>query len=177
MTLTRPNNRFLVVSYAMIKRLRFAALNGLIILFAVSLLPGADEFAAAQDIFGRIVGTITDSSGGMVPNVKVTITNEATRVPRVMTADKNGYFVADELQAGSYTVTVEQRGFKTVKKEGNVLTAGGRLTVDLRLEVGALTETVTVVATGDAVNTTSGEISTTITEQQVLDMALNQRHY
>ena len=57
------------------------------------------------------------------------------------------------------------------------MSAGGRLTVDLRLQVGAVTETVTVTATGETVNTTSGEISTTITQQQVLNMALNQRHY
>ena len=49
--------------------------------------------------------------------------------------------------------------------------------MDLRLELGSVTETITVTASGDTVNTTSGEISTTITEQQVLNMALNQRHY
>jgi hypothetical protein len=149
----------------------------LTILFAGSLFPGAVEFAVAQDIFGRIVGTVTDPSGSTVPGVKVTVVNEATQVSREVLADKNGYFVAEELTAGTYSLIAEKASFKRSTKKGNELTAGGRLTVDLRLEVGAVTETVTVTATGDTVNTTSGEISTTITEQQVLNMALNQRHY
>ncbi len=144
---------------------------------ALFLLAGTVEFAIAQDIFGRIVGTVTDSSGATVPDVKVTIVNEATLISRNVTADKNGYFAADELPAGTYTVTAEQTGFKTTTKRGNALSAGGRLTVDLSLQVGVVTETVTVTANGDTVNTTSGEISTTITQQQALSLALNQRHY
>ena len=151
---------------------RLFAILGMLLLLAV---PGTR--VNAQDIFGRIAGTITDSSGAVVANAKITFTNESTQISREVTADKNGYFVADQLPAGTYSVTGEQAGFKTTKKEGNVLTAGGRLTVDLSLQVGAVTEVVTVTATGDTINTTSGEISTTITQQQVLDMALNQRHY
>src|SRR6266436_2534131 len=173
MILLRPENHFSTICRGTTSRLRPAALNSLMILFAVSLLFGALEFAVAQDIFGRIVGTVTDSSGGAVPNVKVTIVNEATKVPRALTADKNGYFVADSLPVGTYTVTAEQKGFKTTEKVGNVLVAGGRLTVDLGMEVGAVTETVHVEAIGDTVNTTSGEISTTIDFQQMQNMAFN----
>jgi len=177
MIVARPKNDFSPISYGTRKRFRSAALKALVVLFAVALWAGANEFAAAQDIFGRIVGTITDPSGASVANANVAITNEATQIVRTVTADKDGYYAADELPAGTYTVTVKQSGFKAITRVGNVLAAGGRLTVDLRLEVGAVTETVTVTAAGDTVNTTSGEISTTITEQQVLNMALNQRHY
>ena len=107
----------------------------------------------------------------------MTIVNEATRATRKITADKSGYFVADQLVAGTYTVMGESTGFKTITRAGNVVTAGGRLTVDLPLQVGATTETVSVTAVGETVNTTSGEVSTTITEQQVQNLALNQRHY
>jgi Carboxypeptidase regulatory-like domain len=131
----------------------------------------------AQDITGRIVGTVTDSSGATVPSVKVSIINEATKTSREFVTDKNGYFVADELQAASYTVAVEKEGFRKTTQKGNVLTAGGRLTVDVVLQIGAVTESVEVTAVAVAVNTTSGEISTTVTEQQVLNLALNQRHY
>jgi hypothetical protein len=149
------------------------------VFFSVALLlsSGAGKFAAAQDIFGRIAGTVTDSSGATVANAKITIVNEATQISRNTTADKNGFFAADELPAGTYSVTAEQTGFKTTTETGNALSAGGRLTVDLRLQVGAVTEVVTVTAVGDTVNTTSGEVSTTITQQQVLTIALNQRHY
>jgi Carboxypeptidase regulatory-like domain len=177
MILDRSKNHRLAICSGTTKRLRLAAVHALMFLVAAALLSGTAEFAVAQDIFGRIVGTVTDSSGASVAAVRVTIVNEETQVSREVMADKNGYFVADELPAGSYIVLAEKSGFKKTTKKGNVVTAGGRVTVDLRLEVGAVTETVTVTATGETVNTTSGEISTTITQQQVLNMALNQRHY
>src|ERR1700740_571002 len=177
MSLARSKNHFLPISYRAIKRFRLAVLNTLIVFVASSLFFGMGEFAAAQDIFGRIVGTITDSSGAAVPNAKVTITNEATQLARPVTVDKNGYFVADELPVGTYTVSAEHQGFKTTTKTGNVLVAGGRLTVDLRLEVGVVTDTVRVAATGDTINTTSVELSTTIDFKQMQALSLNQRHY
>jgi hypothetical protein len=177
MILVRSKNHCFAFCSESTKRLRLAAAHALTILVAAALLSGVAEFAFAQDIFGRIVGTVMDSSGASVAGVKVTIVNEETQASREIMADKNGYFVADELPAGSYIVLAEKSGFKKTTKKGNVVTAGGRVTVDLRLEVGAVTETVTVTATGETVNTSSGEISTTITEQQVQNMALNQRHY
>ena len=177
MTVPPPKYLFLLTASGTIKRIHLMAFQAIVIAFGLWLFSGAGQFAAAQDIFGRIAGTITDSSGGAVPNAQVTITNEATLIRRNVAADKSGYFAADELPAGTYSVTVEQNGFKATTKKGNVLTAGGRLTVDLTLLVGSVTETVTVAATGDTVNTTSGEISTTITEEQVRNLALNQRHY
>ena len=172
-----PKTHFLSDSCGRLRHRRLAAYCALMIFFAASLFFGAVHFALAQDIFGRIVGTITDSSGGTVPSVKVTIVNEATQATREVTADKNGYYVADELLVGTYTVTAEKPGFKKTTVKSNVVTAGGRLTVDLVLQVGVVTETVVVTAVGDTVNTTSGEISTTVTQQQVLNLALNQRHY
>jgi Carboxypeptidase regulatory-like domain len=178
MILLHPENRFSTIRCGTMKRqLRLAGVATLMILLAALLFTEAVGIATAQDIFGRIAGTVTDASGGTVPDVKVTILNEATQVARDVRTDRNGYFVADELPAGTYSLVAAKAGFKKTTEKGNVLSAGGRVTVDLRLEVGAVTETVTVTATGETVNTTSGEISTTITEQQVLNMALNQRHY
>ena len=96
MTLTGPKNHA-YGSCGKSKSLCLAVLAALMFVFAAEV-----EFAVAQDIFGRIVGTVTDSSGGTVPGVKVTLENEATQVSREVTADKNGYFVAEELPAGSY---------------------------------------------------------------------------
>src|SRR3984957_9386811 len=177
MTVPPPKYLFLLTVSGTIKRIHRMAFQAIVIAFGLWLFSVAVQFAAAQDIFGRIAGTITDSSGGAVPNAQVTITNEATLIRRNVAADKSGYFAADELPAGTYSITVEQNGFKATTKKGNVLTAGGRLTVDLTLLVGSVTETVTVAASGDTVNTTSGEISTTITEDQVKNLALNHRHY
>ena len=177
MTVPPPKYLLLLTVSGTIKRIHLMAFQAIVIMFGLLLFSGPGQFAAGQDIVGRIAGTVTDSSGASVANAQVTITNEATLIRRNVAADKNGYFAADELPAGTYSVTAEQNGFKTTAKKGNVLTAGGRLTVDLMLVVGSVTETVTVSATGDTVNTTSGEISTTVTEQQVKNLALNQRHY
>ncbi len=141
-------------------------------------LLGTGDFAVAQDIVGRISGTIVDRQGAVVPGATVTIKNESTGVARPpITTNGAGLYVADDLPVGTYTVTVEKTGFKRTSVAGNTVTAGGRLTVDATLEVGAVSETVSVQAVPVTINTTSGEISTTITNQQVDNIPLNQRHY
>lgn len=147
------------------------------ILLAALVLATVAEFAVAQDIFGRISGTVTDPTGAVIPNVKVRIVNDETKLTRDVTTDPNGFYVATDLPVGSYTVATESQGFKSIRKTGNVLVAGGRLTVDVRLELGAATETVEVIAQGEAVNTTSGEITRTVDSHQVQTLALNERNY
>ncbi len=131
----------------------------------------------AQNIFGRISGTVTDPTGAVVPNTKITITNEATKVARTTTTDDSGFYVADDLLAGAYSVTAEQSGFKTITKAGISLAAGARLSANLSLEIGAASETVEVQAAAETVNTTSGELARRIDSQQVQKTALNQRNY
>src|SRR5260370_11619151 len=103
MILARPKSHQSITSRRATKRLCLAAGNVRMILLAALLLFGLVEFAIAQDIFGRIVGTVTDSSGAVVPYVKLTVVNEATQTSRDGTPDRNGYFVADELPVGIYT--------------------------------------------------------------------------
>jgi hypothetical protein len=82
------------------------------------------------------------------------------------------------LPAGTYTIAGEQANFKKSVQDGITLTADGRLTVDITLEAGMVTETVQITtAGGETVNTTSGEISRVIDGQQVIDLALNGRNY
>src|SRR5690606_6040462 len=82
------------------------------------------------------------------------------------------------LPIGTYLVTAEQRGFKRAAQSDNVLTADARLTVDLTLEPGDLSETVEVsAATGETVNMASGEVARVIDSQQVQNLALNGRNY
>jgi outer membrane receptor protein involved in Fe transport len=137
----------------------------------------AARSARPQDIFATINGTVTDSSGAIVPRAKVTITNEATQISRSINADDKGYFVAENLPVGTYTVTVDQDKFKTAKKTGNVLDAGNHLTVNVTLEVGVTSETVEVSATGVAISTSSAEISRTVDKKELLSRALNERNY
>jgi Carboxypeptidase regulatory-like domain/TonB-dependent Receptor Plug Domain len=154
------------------------ALRTLFTLSAVFLmLTATTEFAASQDIFGRISGTITDATGAVVPHAKITITNEETKLVRTVTSDDRGFYVVPELRVGVYSVSAEQKGFKTTTQAGNDLVAGARMTVDLTLQIGAVTDTVEVRTTGESVNTVSGEISRTINSEQVQHLALNERNY
>src|SRR5271157_4265087 len=112
MTVARPKNQLSLIGCGMMKRFCLAALYALIILFVASLFSGVVEFAVAQDIFGRIAGTVTDTSGGTVPDVKVAIVNEATQAVRDVTTDEHGYFVAEQLPVGIYSVVAGKAGFK-----------------------------------------------------------------
>lgn len=150
---------------------------GLMAFVAVSMALLLVSAAAAQDIFGRISGTITDSTGAAVPHARILIVNQDTKLERTVFTNDTGFYVAPELPVGTYKVTAEEKGFKTTTKVGNDLIAGARLTVDLTLQVGDVTEKVEVTAKGETVNTISGEISRTIDSEQVQDLALNERNY
>jgi hypothetical protein len=147
-----------------------------LLVFAVTLIAGP-QVANGQDIFGRISGAVTDPAGAAISGANVAITNQATKATRRVTTDNRGFYVASELPVGIYDVTAEEKGFKTITQTGNDLVAGARMTVDLRLEIGAVTETIRVEAAGESINTSSGEISTTIDSHQVQDLALNERNY
>ena len=133
---------------------------------------------SGQTVNGRINGTVTDSSGAVIPGATVTITNIATNAPRTAVTDDSGFYTVTSLPVGTYTVTVERSGFKKANQTGNVLTADQRLTVNITLEAGNVTETVEVTtAAGETVNTTSGEVARVVDSRQVQNLALNGRNY
>src|ERR1700722_9599860 len=86
MTVSRPKYLFSRTACETIKRIHRMAVQAMVITFALWLFSGPGQFAAAQDIFGRISGTVTDSSGATVAEAKVTISNEATLISREITA-------------------------------------------------------------------------------------------
>ena len=150
--------------------------HALPVAFALVLL--CSLAAPAQTITGRISGVVTDSSGAIVPNAQVIVTNEANELKRTATTSADGFYVITNLPVGRYTVTVEQQGFKKVSRTGYDLGADGRLTVDFKLETGSVSESVDIVAaTGETVNSTSGELSRVIDGTQVQELALNGRNY
>ncbi|MFT3744802.1 MAG: TonB-dependent receptor [Pyrinomonadaceae bacterium] len=131
-----------------------------------------------QTSFGRISGTITDSNGAVVPNANVTVTNPATNLSRTATTNEEGFYTITNLPVGSYNVVVEAPNFKKSMSVGNALSADSRLTVDLAIETGQISETVEVTPTsGETVNTTSGEVGKVIDNQQIGNLALNGRNY
>jgi len=158
-------------------RLRCPSAWKLTVVLSTLVLLLTAQKSRAQDVYGTINGTVTDSSGAVVPNAQINITNERTGVSKTVFANDSGFYVASDLLVGVYTVTASAKGFKVVSKTGNDLHAGDHLTVDEILQVGAATETVQVTGSAQTVNTTSGEISRTVDASQVQNLALNQRNF
>src|SRR5271167_798939 len=119
-----------------------------------------------------IRGTITDPSGAVVPNVKVTLTNIDTGVSTVIPTNDAGQYVAVDLQIGHYKVKAEAKGFKVAEQKDIVLTIGARMRIDFQMQMGAAQETVTVEANTVQVQTDSGEVSNLITGQQMSQLAV-----
>src|SRR4029077_17414827 len=113
-----------------------------------------------QATSGRISGTVTDSSGAVIPNAAVTVTNNATNLVRTAVTDESGFYTVTNLPVATYSVQVERAGFKKANQTDNALTADTRLTINVTLEAGAVSEPVDLsTAAGETVNTTSGEVA------------------
>src|SRR5262245_24575528 len=123
--------------------------------------------ALAQDS-GSVSGVIADSSGQVIPGATVTLTHEGTGAARTATSDSRGAFVFAAVRPGSYTVKVELAGFRTVERRGNVLNANGALSLgNLGLEVGAVSEVVTVEVQGTKVETSNSDHTGLLTSTQI----------
>src|SRR5579864_8719067 len=134
---------------------------------------GASVFA--QSIFGTILGTVTDASGAVIPNVVVKITNQGENTTREYRTDGEGNYQAENLKEGIYTVAAQAQGFKEITVKDIRLTARQIVRTDLKLAVGATTENVTVFANAELINTESPAISTSATSVEVLDLPANYR--
>ena len=124
-----------------------------------------------------IVGTVVDPSGAIVPGAHVTITNTATSVSRVVETNSSGNYIAPELPIGTYTVRVELKGFKTYERQGIVLNVNDALRVDVQMEVGEVTQSVTVTEAAVKVQTESSEVSDVVSGRQIQELAMNGRNF
>lgn len=141
---------------------------------AIALL--LSVFSYAQTTTGTITGTVVDTSGQVVPSANVSLLNERTAETRSISSNESGAFAFSAVQPGVYTVKVEATGFRPVQKTGNVLTTNERLSVGaFELQVGSLTETITVTAQGTAVQTSSAERSALLSAKQLEMVAVRGR--
>ena len=132
--------------------------------------------AAAQEITGTITGVVTDQSGAAIPGVTVSVRNIGTNATQAIVTDESGTYVATLLPVGRYEVSAELQGFKRFVRSNLEVTVNDRLGVNILLEAGALSETVTVAAVSPIVRTETSEISTLINAKQVEQMPLNGRN-
>src|SRR6476620_4402514 len=117
--------------------------------------------ALAQSVSGTILGTVTDPTGAVISNAKITVINEGTGLTRTVQADANGEYTFPSLPTGRYTVTSETTGFKALALSNIEVGVDQRVRIDLKLEVGAMTESVTIEASSPLLQTSSSELGTT----------------
>jgi hypothetical protein len=133
--------------------------------------------SSAQTATGQITGTVRDTSGAVVSDVKVAVTNQQTGLTRQTTSGSNGDYVIPLLPVGTYVVTGEKAGFKVALHSDVALTVDQIQRVDIVLDAGAVTETVEVKANAQVLDTGSASVGHTVTEKQVTDLPLNGRNF
>jgi Carboxypeptidase regulatory-like domain/TonB-dependent Receptor Plug Domain len=132
----------------------------------------------AQELTATLSGTVTDSSGAVVPNATVTITlNGVGSAARVVNTDASGYYSAPNLQAGTYSVTVVATGFETYKGKDVVLNVAEKHGLSMQLHAGSVTTTVTVEDNPVSVDTDTSAQAGTIDGQQVRELVLSSRNF
>ena len=144
--------------------------------FTVLLLLTGRLFAQAGAT-GTILGSVTDASGAIVPNAKVTVTNTATNVAFRTTTSSSGDYYAPSLNPGLYKVTVESAGFQKSATDTFTLNVDQKVRVDVALKPGAVSETLEVTAQAVTLDTDSAALSQLVSQQQVEELPLNGRNF
>ncbi len=133
--------------------------------------------AFPQGNTGRMLGTVTDQSGGYVAGAPVTVTDVARGVTQNLITDSDGAYVALNLVAGTYSVRVEVKGFKVFERKNIQIEVGKDLRVDVVLQTGSTSETITITEEVPMVDTTSTTLGGTISNMTINEIPLNGRNY
>ena len=132
--------------------------------------------ARAQAVYGSIVGTVVDSSGAGVPGAKVTITDLNRSVSFTTTSNESGFFTQRSLIAGRYQVRIEATGFSASVQEVGV-SVDQETTVDIKMQVGQLSETVEVTGGAPLLKTERSDVATTFSEKTVASLPILNRRF
>lgn len=141
-----------------------------------ALLLSRPTLLTAQSDTSSISGTVTDTTGAVVPNAKVTIQNEATKIERTYTTNAGGSYTATNISPGTYTVKVEAQGFQTAVLSGNRIDPNIGSRIDTALKAGNTATTVTVEANANVLQTESAAAGQLVTSEQVKTIQLNGRN-
>jgi hypothetical protein len=130
-----------------------------------------------QEIFGKILGTVTDPKNAVISGAKITITNQNTGVSATLPTDDRGDYIFTRVQPGVYTIRVENAGFRTIVQTGVTVSVAKDSRADFAMEVGAVTETVTVSENVKQVETTSIQLSASVPGQEIVNLPLVGRNW
>src|ERR1700687_5601152 len=150
------------------KRLQFC-----LVVFAVLALT-LSAFAQVQN--GQFTGTVSDPTGAAIANAKVTVTNPATDLNLTTTTNSSGNYTVKEVPVGTYKLTAEAAGFKTVSNTGVTANAGTIAHVDFKLQIGKASEVIEVTGAAAQVNTEDSKLATTVSSTQINNLPLNGRN-
>jgi hypothetical protein len=131
----------------------------------------------SQGSFGRILGTVSDQSGGVVSGAMVSVIDTERGVTRALVTDDAGAYNAPNLTAGNYTVRVEAKGFKRIERQGVALDVGREVRIDLTVQPGEQNQTVTVTESVPLVETTNATLGGTLENADIADLPLNGRDF
>jgi hypothetical protein len=149
---------------------------GLVLLLSC-LLPLEIPKAKGQTTAGAILGTVTDSSGAVVPDAQVVIVNAGTKQARTLKADSSGFYDAEAVLVGTYDVTITKEGFQAFVVTGVKVDVSTRVPVNATLQIGVATTQVTVSAATVRVDTETGESAGVVTGAHTQNLLLNGRNY
>lgn len=143
----------------------------------LSLLIVLISTAGWSQTTATIVGTVTDSSGAVVPNVSITVTSQDTGLTRKITSNQGGNYVAPLLPVGHYSITAEASGFKKKTTTGIVVQVDQEPRVDIVLEVGAVSESVTVSGEATQLQTENAVVGQVVDTRYTTEIPLNGRDF
>ena len=149
---------------------RMMAMLGMGVLLLLMCLP-----ASAQLNQGRILGNISDQSGGVITGATITVVDVPRGVSRTLTTDSAGGFSAPSLVPSTYTVKVEFKGFKTIERQNVEVGVGQEVRLDLTMQPGDQNQTVTVTELIPIIDTTNAVISSTLQTEALAELPLNGR--
>ena len=135
----------------------------------------AIPIAIAQGVSGRIVGTVVDATGAVIPNASVTISNQDTGAIIKVTTNGNGQYRADTLRPGNYQLKIEAPGLQTIVSNDNVVTVDNATVVDMTMKPGSTSETVTVSSASPLIDTTSSSLGEVLDANDITSLPLNGR--
>jgi hypothetical protein len=150
--------------------------NAFRLIFALFLIGAMSCLGFAQGTTSSLTGTVVDQSGGVIPGAEVTVKNDNTGAEYKAVTAENGTFLIPALSAGTYTATVTVPNFKQSVTKNIVLVVGVPSAVRIVLQVGGSTETVTVTAGAEVIQTASATISTTLSTTQIAQLPLATRN-
>ncbi len=147
----------------------------LVIVLAMSAFWAGQAYAQVSG--AMLTGTVTDSSGAVIPNAQVSITHVATGVTRNVTTGGAGFYTAPNLLPGTYEIRVTAPGFSTQVQRGITLTVGAQQALDIKMQVGQVSQTVEVTTEAPTVELTSSTISAVVNAMTVRELPLNGRSW